>query len=212
MVTLESNRAQSPTSTPFERQAQAFQPSAEGTAKQPQAEQRAPICLRDPLRFLSLVVAGATIGSMWGLSASVLAVLGLSGAAPMYTLPAAGIVVGLAFLTLGAIGTSWARMFRFAEHATSRDRIVFFSGVASVLIAGLAAVVLSILDFMLLGDVRVVAIAVILLGLGLLWHSGVMRRVSHFTCDVTYDGAEWARPAARSPSTRCLWRQCEISS
>ena len=108
----------------------------------------------------------------------------------MYTLPTAGIVVGLAFLTLGAIGASWVRMFRFAEHATSRDRIVFFSGVAAVLIAGLAAVVLSILNFVVLGDTRFVAIAVILLGLGLLWHSGVMRRLSHFTYDVIYEGAE----------------------
>jgi hypothetical protein len=132
---------------------------------------------------------------MCGLSVSVLAILGLSGVAPIYTLPMAGIVIGLAFLTLGAIGTAWVRMFRFAENATSRDRIVFFSGVAAVLIAGLAAVVLSILNFMALGDARFAAIAVILSGLGLLWHSGVMRRVSHFTYDVTYEGAEW-RPSS----------------
>ena len=81
MVTLESNRAQSPTTAPYERQAKAFQPSAEGIAKQPQTEQREPIFLRDPLRFMSLVVAGATIGSMLGLSTSVLAILGLSGVA-----------------------------------------------------------------------------------------------------------------------------------
>jgi hypothetical protein len=132
---------------------------------------------------------------MWGLSASVLAILGLSGVAPTYTLPTAGIVVGLAFLTLGAIGVAWARMFRFAEHAASRDRIVFFSGVAAVLIAGLAAVVLSILNFMVLGDSRFVAIAVILLGLGLLWHSGVMRHVSRFTSDITFDGVERSLPS-----------------
>ena len=48
------------------------------------------------------MVAGATIGSMWGLSALVLAILGLSGVPPMYMLPMAGIVLGLAFLMLGA--------------------------------------------------------------------------------------------------------------
>ena len=93
-------------------------------------------------------------------------------------------------------------MFRFAEHENSRDRIVFFSGVAAVLIAGLATVILGILNFVL-GDLRFVTVAVILLGLGLLWHSGVMRRVSHLTYYVTYHGVEEAGPAARLPSTHC---------
>ena len=92
-------------------------------------------------------------------------------------------------------------MFRFAEHETSRDRIVFFSGVAAALIAGLAAVVLGILNFAFLGDVRFGAVAVIVLGLGLLWHSGVMRRVSQFTHDVTYRGAEG------TPAQRAVCRQ-----
>jgi hypothetical protein len=195
MVTSESNRAQSSATAPFERQAETIPTSAEATAVQPHAEERAFVAIRDPFWFVSLVVAGATIASMWGLSAVVLATLGLSGVMPMYILPVSGIVLGLAFLTLGAIGTTWARMFRFARHGTSRNRIGFFSGVAAASMAGLTAVVLSIFSFAFLGDMRFVAVAVIALGLGLLWHSGVMRRVGHFTYYVTYHGVEGRRPS-----------------
>ncbi len=94
---------------------------------------------------------------------------------------------------LGTVNIAWARMFRFPEYETSRDRIVFFSGVAAVLIAGLGTVIPNILNY--LGDLRFVAAAVILLGLGLLWHSGVMRRVSHLTYYVTYHGLEGPRPS-----------------
>jgi hypothetical protein len=196
MVTSESNRAQSPTTAaPFERQAQGVQTPAEAVTGQPHAEKRVFVSIRDPFWFASLVVAGATIASMWGLSAMVLAILGLSGVMPMYMLPVSGIVLGLAFLMLGAVGTAWARMFRVARQKTSRNRIVFFSGLAAALVAGLTAVVLGVLNFAFLGNVRFGAVAVIALGLGLLWHSGVMQRVSRFTYYVTYHGAKGRRPS-----------------
>ena len=53
---------------------------------------------------------------------------------------------------------------------------------------------MSLLNFVVLGDARFVALAVILLGLGLLWHSGVMRRVSDFTYGVTFHGVEGRLP------------------
>lgn len=138
---------------------------------------------------MSLVVSGATIGSMWGLSTVILAILGLSGVQTIYTLPVAGIVLGLAFLALAGVGTAWSRMFQFAEHESSRDRIIiFFSGVAGAFIAGLAAVVPGVMNFVFLGDARFGAVAVIALGLGLLWHGRAMRRVSQFTHDVSYRG------------------------
>ncbi|MGO8751708.1 MAG: hypothetical protein ACLQNE_37680 [Thermoguttaceae bacterium] len=143
---------------------------------------------------MSLAVAGASIGSLWGLSALVLAILGLSGVLPIYMAPAACIGLGLAFLMLGAVGDTWARMFRFAEQESSRERIGFYSGVTATWIAGLAAVLLGILNFVFLGDPRFTAVAVIALGLGLLWHSGVTRRVSRFTHDITYRGIEEHRP------------------
>jgi hypothetical protein len=191
MVTAaESNRTQSSTTGPFERQTQPFPPSVEPVTAQPRVDEPVSVHLRDPFWFMSLVVAGATVGSMWALSAMVLAILGMSGVLPAYMLPVAGIVLGVAFLMLGAIGAAWARMFRFAEHETSRDRSILLSGVAATLIAGLVAVVLGLLNFVFLGDARFIAVAVIVLGLGLLWHSRVMRHVSRFTYYVAYHGAE----------------------
>ena len=78
MVTLESNSVQSATATPFDRPTQASQPPAESVAQAPRAEYRESIPLRDPFWFMSLVVAGASIGSLWGLGALTLAILGLS--------------------------------------------------------------------------------------------------------------------------------------
>ena len=130
-----------------------------------------------------------------GLTALVLAILGLSGALPTYMLPVAGVVLGLALLVLGAMGAVWARMFGFAEHETSRERIILSGSVAAVSIAGLAGVVVSLLSFASLGDLRIGALAVIVLGLGLLCHSEIMRRVSQFAHDVTFRGADIRRPS-----------------
>ncbi len=201
MVTPESNRGQPSATATLERQRQAYQPPAgSGTAQfhseeRAQSEERAAIQIRDPLWFMSLTASGATIGATLGLSGLVLAILGLSGVLPVYLLAVAGIVLGFGLLTLGAVDTTWARMFRFAERETSRERTIFASGVAAASIAGLAAIVLSLLSFVFLGDTRLGALAVIVLGLGLLWHTGVVRRVSHFTHYVTYRGAEGQRPS-----------------
>jgi hypothetical protein len=203
MVTSESNRGQPATATPpferqtqvfaapvppFEPQAQAFpaSPAAPAQQSQAQAEQRGAVSLRDPLLSISMVVAGATIGSMWALGALVLAILGLSAVTPIYMLPVAAIALGAAFLILSAIGRVWASMFPFAEDDTSRDRKLFSSGSLAVMIAGLAGIALGILNLMYLTGVRFGAVTVIVLGLGLLWHSRVMRRVSRFP----YHGVE----------------------
>jgi hypothetical protein len=148
MVTSEGNRTQE------------FQSGS--VTEQHLPEQRVSVSVRDPFWFMSLVASGATIASMWGLSALVLSIIGLSGVLPMYLLPVAGIVLGASFLMLGMVDIAWARMFRFPEHENSRDRILFFSGVSAVLIAGFIAVILNILNF--LGDVRFVAVGVILDG------------------------------------------------
>ncbi len=190
MVTSEGNRIQPPTATPFDRptQTQTLPAFAGIVTQAPRGEAAAVISVRDPFWFMSLVATGATIGSLGGLGASVLGIIGLSGMLPQYMLLVAGIVLGLAFVVLGAVDTAWARMVRFTEHGTSRDRTVFFSGMAATMIAGFAAVVLGILNSAFLGYARFGAGAVVVLGLGLLWHSWVMRRVSRFTHDVTFRG------------------------
>jgi hypothetical protein len=118
---------------------------------------------------------------MWGLGALVLAILGLCGVAPIYLSPIAGMAMGLALLFLGGVGLAWARMFRFGEQETRWDRIVFSSSVTAVSIAGLAVIFLSILNLVFLAAASFGAVAIIVLGGGLLWHSGVMQRVRRFT-------------------------------
>ena len=132
-----------------------------------------------------------TIGSLWALSASVLAILGLSGVLSVYMFPVAAIALWAAFLMLGAVGMVWARMVRFAEYEASADRGVFFTGAAAVLIAGITGIVLGILSLVFLAAGQLAAVAVIVLGAGLLLHSGAMRRVSRFT----YQRVEGRRPS-----------------
>ncbi len=190
MVTSEGNRAQVSTAPAYDRQAQGLQPAAEAAAQEPRAEGRVSLEIRDPFWFMSLVVAGATIGSIWGLGVVVLAILGLSGLMPVNMFAVAGIVLGFAFLTLGGVGATWTRMFGFTERDTRRDRTMFSSGVGAVSIAGIAAILLSILNLVFFANARFGAVAVLLLGVGLLCHSGVMRLVSRFT----YYGVEGRRP------------------
>ena len=190
MITAESNRTQSSV-TSFERQAQAFPPPAEAAAGPSRVEQPPASPAYDAIHFTSRVASGATIGSMWGLTAFVLAIIGLSGVAPVYMSSVAGIALGLAFLMLGGVAWAWALRFPLAEHASRWERIGFSGGVPAVLIAGLLGIVLSILNLTYFAGARLGAVAVILLGLGLLWHSGVMLGVARFT----YHMVEGRRPS-----------------
>ena len=85
-------------------------------------------------------------------------------------------------------------MFRFSEHETARDRVAIASGVAAVFGAGAAAIVLGVLDLMFPGNALLTSIAVLALGVGLLWHGGITRRVRRFTDYVMYHGVEERRP------------------
>jgi hypothetical protein len=192
MVGSETNRTHMSAAPTFERQTRALRPPAEGPAEPTQAEEHVSATIRDPFWSMSLVASGATIAAMWGLGTLVLAILGLSGVLTKYMLPVGGIVLGLGFLILGGVSALWSRMW--PEHGTSWERGIFSSGVGAVLIAGLAAVVLGLLNFAFLGDARFGAVAVIVLGLGLLWHSRVMRRVSRCTHYLAYHDAEGHRP------------------
>jgi hypothetical protein len=190
MVTSESNRTQTSAPSPFERQAKTFTlpeseaPGPRGVAEPKSSgpigagEEHAAVRTRGSIWFTSTLAAAATVGSMWALCASVLAIIGLSFVAPEYMSPVAGIVLGLAFLVLAGIDTAWARMFQFAGQESHQDRQAFSVGVAAVSIAGLAGIILSILNLMFQAGARFGAVAVVVLGVGLLWHSNLMLRVS----------------------------------
>ena len=134
-------------------------------------------------------MSGATIASIFGLSAVVLSIIGLSGVVPAWLWPVAAIVAGAAFLALAAIDAMWAHVFGFPQGMAARERTVFSTGLSANSIAGIAAVVLGILNLAYFGDIRFAAIAAIVLGIGLFAHSGVMRRLSNFTHDFIYRGS-----------------------
>lgn len=161
------------------------------------AEERASIIIRDPFWFTSLVVSGATAASLLGIGTLVLSIFGLSGVLATHLAPVAGIVAGAAFLTLAGVDAAWGRMFRFLEHEkheTRRDRIAVSSSTGAVLLAGIATIILGILNLVFLANPRFMGIAVLAMGIGLLWHSGLMRQVRRFTNYVTYHGVEERRP------------------
>jgi hypothetical protein len=101
-------------------------------------------------------------------------------------LPVAAIILGPAFWTLGGIDRVWARMFPFAEGETRRDRTFFSGGTWAVMVAGLLGILVGILNLAHPTGARFGALAAIVFGLGLLWHSVIMKRVSRFP----YHGVE----------------------
>jgi hypothetical protein len=189
MITTETDWGQAPVAPPFERPTQpaGAAPVAESPAAVRQ-ERQFPV--REPFLSLSLIVSGATIGSMWALCAVVLAILGLIGVPPVYMFSVAGIALGAAFLTLAMVGMAWARMFRFAEHGNVWQRNIVAGGLAVVFVAGLAAIALDILSLVFLAPQVLGGVSIIVLGSALLWHSGVTRSIRRFS----YDDIEGRRP------------------
>ncbi len=190
MITAGNSRTQASGATDFDQSRSA----AEAATGHVGMEPREWISIRHPLWSMSQIVARSTIASMFGLGAAVLAILRLVGVASPYMLPVAGIVLASAFLAFATIDVAWGRMFGFLEHDTLRDRYVYFSGLAAVLVAGVTALVLSILYLAFPADLRFAAVAAIALGGGLFWHSGIMREVSCLTHDVAYHGVAGPRP------------------
>jgi hypothetical protein len=190
----ENKRGQMPGSTSYGRETQTIPPSVEPVTE-PGVIQERVLSPHEPLLFLSLVVTGATLGATLGLSTLVLTILGLSGVLTAIMLPVSGITLGAAFLMLGAVDIAWNRMFRFDESETSWQRTVLSSGVAVILTAGIVAIVLSVVNLTVLTAVRFTAVAIIVLGLALLWHSRIMRRVSNFTHE-NLEGRRLSGPVA----------------
>jgi len=192
MVTTEGNRVQTPgpTTPTLERPTPSLQPPTEESVARPRTESRPALVGTDPLWLMSLVVSGATVASIAGLSAAVLAIVGLSGIYAMYLWAIAAIVLGAGFLTLGDVGAVWTRMFQRPQTETRPRRMGFASGVFAAWTTGLIAVVLGVLLLLFPGSFRYGAGAAIAVGVGLLWHSEVMWRVSRFTHDVFYRGME----------------------
>jgi hypothetical protein len=193
MVTLENNRTQSSVADPFDRP-KSSESQAEAGAEDVRSEPYELITLRRSIWSVSDVVARATMASMFGLSAVALTILGLTGILAQTMLPVAGIVLAAAFAALATVDVAWGRMFGFLNRATSWERMMCLSGLAAAASAAIAAMVLCVLNLVFPADLRLSAVAIILLGGGLLWHSGIMRAVSRLSHEVSYRGHLLHRP------------------
>ena len=189
MITVEYGRTQSADPTMTDRP----RGPAEAGPGQARIGPREWISVRHPLWSMSRIVARATVASLLGLGAFVLAVIGLSDVAPLHMLAAGGILLAAGFFALSAIDEAWGRMFGFPQHATMQDRTVYFGGMTAALGTGLAALVLSILFMVFPAAIWLAAVTMLVLGAGLLCHSGIMQQVSGLTHDVAVHGAEGPR-------------------
>ncbi|GIW05093.1 MAG: hypothetical protein KatS3mg059_1713 [Thermomicrobiales bacterium] len=111
-------------------------------------------------------VGGGMIEALAGLGVIILAVLGLAGLLEQTLAAVATIVLGVAFLALGAVVVAW---YATAEGAPT-------SGVAIELLGGLIAIILGILALLDVVPLVLVAVAIVVLGASLLLGSSVMRR------------------------------------
>jgi hypothetical protein len=205
MVTTEGNRTQPSMKSTYERPAQAFRPAPETVAESRTAEEVEALRFRDPLRFTSLIVSGATAGSLAAFGGLVLAVLGLSGVAPAYVSPVAGILLGLALVMLAGVHWARARMFDYALRESRRDWIVFLSGVIGLTIAGFVGIVASIVNVGFVVGAEFGGVAVIVLGLGLLMHSFMIEHVGRIT-ERGLEGRRLRGPFAVNALTLAPWR------
>ena len=119
-----------------------------------------------PAAVTPALAGGGMIEALAGLGVIILAVLGLAGLLEQTLAAVATIVLGVAFLALGAVVVAW---YATAEGAPT-------SGVAIELLGGLIAIILGILALLDVVPLILVAVAIVVLGASLLLGSSVMRR------------------------------------
>lgn len=130
---------------------------------------------------------GFTGGSITGLAAVVLSIIGLAGVATGHMAAISAIVLGAGMLLEG--GVAAAAMSRFRMRGTTSA--VVGGGLSAEALAGIAAIVLGALS--LIGAVPLIltSIAAIVLGGGLLMSCGVLSRLNTMkiesTRNATYD-------------------------
>ncbi len=124
------------------------------------------------------VMVGSVPESLASGSALVLALIGLSGIAPLGMLTVAVLVMGAAFLFEGtAISLRFSNLL--AETSKDRlDRAEFGLGITAEFLGGITGVVLGILSVFQISPMILIPLAVIVYGLTLILSSGVTHRLN----------------------------------
>lgn len=147
-------------------------------------------------RVEQFVVGGSTTEALGGTGALVLGILGLAGVVPHFMLSIAAIALGAAILTEGAsVAAQYNRILRNSldEHV---DAAEMGGGLSGEAIAGVTSIVLGILALLGLSPVLLSAVAVIVLGAGLMMGTGVNARLNDLKMEAS-DQHEKAKRVAR---------------
>jgi hypothetical protein len=144
------------------------------------SEGEARTVVRRSIWSLSLVVAGTTMASMWGLAAVVLGIVGLSGFEASAAAFTATLLLGLGFLTLGYTG----RMSHFFVHSRGSDTrwsaTALGSGTSLAWFAGFSGVILGIAGLVFSTAFSLLGVMAVVYGLTLLGCVGLTQPGSYW--------------------------------
>lgn len=147
-------------------------------------------------RVEHFLVGGSTTEAVGGTGALVLAILGLAGVVPHFMLSIAAIALGAAILTEGAsVAAQYNRILRNSVDDTV-DAAELGGGLSGEAIAGVTSIVLGILALLGLSPVLLSAVAVIVLGAGLMMGTGVNARLNDLKLELSQQH-ETAKRAAQ---------------
>ena len=123
-------------------------------------------------------------GAMCGVAVIVLAILGLVHVFPVPLAALATIIFGAALLVKGVlISTEYSKILSYLS-GSKLDKFELGGGMSLEIITGLAGIVLGILAVVHLASVDLVAIALIIFGVGVIMGSGVLSRLNALKLEV----------------------------
>lgn len=139
--------------------------------------------------------SGTSVEALGGAAAVVLAIIGLAHIAPVYMVSIAAIVLGAALLFNGSlIAAEFSQLLdQTGSHALSSAELG--GGVSGEALAGIVSVLLGILALIGLATPVLVAIAAIVLGVGVILGSGINARLNSLKVELGEEH-EFARQVA----------------
>lgn len=148
---------------------------------------------RERERSAQFVAGGTSFEALGGLTAVVLAIIGLAGTLPGFMVAICAIVIGGALVFKGAaIGARWTRIARETAGSAS-GTTELGTGVTTEFLGGAAAVVLGVLALLEVGPAAtMIAASVIVLGASLLLGTGMESRLTTLSGPSMYSTAQEA--------------------
>ncbi len=160
--------------------------------------------IHDKQESAKTVMVGSIPEGLASGSALVLALIGLSGIAPIGMLTVAVLVMGAAFLFEGA-AVSLRFSSLLAETSKDRlDRAEFGLGITAEFLGGITGVVLGILSLFQIAPMVLIPSAVIVYGLTLVLSSGVTHRLNAVEIEGMEESTRFKRIATEATTASAL--------